>query len=282
MLFGIQAYSQQQTSFNHAYYSPFLYNPAFAGAGNKAEIIGLSRMQWAGADRSLSSALITAGMPLAKNMAIGARLSSEKLGLIGNTDADLIFAYHLPLDQQSTLSLGISAGISTLSVSTSKLNATDLDDQVLFNADHNRSLLQGDIGISYRREEFDFGISAPALIGQRKWAGTIAEDNRRQFIFSTAYRFSFGQAIVEPRAIFKTVSTYQGKMETMLTLYLKERFWAGGIYRFDYGPAFYGGFKISQHFKTGYAYEPGPTRNPSPIGATHELCLSYQFPKKGH
>ena len=274
--FTLEGYAQQN-NYNHAYYSPLIYNPALAGDQGEIKIIALSSRQWVGSENAVSSTMITGGLPLAKHLAIGARLSSDKVGLINNTAASMILAYHLRLSAESNLSFGLSTGAAKTALGTSDLNAADGDDQLLGSIGLNETGFQGGFGLSYRNKRLDLGISSPSLISKKSTVSRFLLKNGKQFILSGGYKFPVGQVLLAPRAIFRTQNEFQGKLETMMTFYLKESFWLGGLYRFSYGPAFYGGFNIGKSFKVGYAYALGPGSATAVVNGTHEIFLSYDL-----
>ncbi|WP_293312492.1 PorP/SprF family type IX secretion system membrane protein [Pedobacter sp. UBA5917] len=278
---GLKSFSQQATSYNHYYNHPFMYNPAFAGAENQGQVTAVSRMQWAGSDRAVTSAFVTAELPLKKNIAIGGRFYSDRQGLINNTAGLLTFAYHLPLNDHSRLSFGVSAGASRQGISTGNLNVSNPDDPTIGSAENNRSGFEGDFGLNYNYKSLNLGVALPSLFRSDRDNVNFGQQKGQVFLFSAAYKINTGFAEIVPQLIYRNKSEFQGRTQTMLTLYFKQNFWAGGLYRFSYGPAFYGGFKINSHFKAGYAYETSPDGQSTSIGATHEVFLSYQFAKKG-
>lgn len=280
-LLSFKGFSQQGTSYNHFFNNPFMYNPALAGAEDQGQITAVSRMQWAGASRAVSSAFVTAELPLKRNISIGGRFYSDKQGMINNTSGLVTLAYHLPLSSASKLSFGISAGASRYDISTADLNVSNTDDPAIGSAENNRGGFDGDFGAAYSYKGLNIGLALPSLFRSSGGNNSFDRDRGQMVLLSAAYKIKTGLAFIEPQIIYRNKSGFQGKTETMLTLYFKQNFWAGGLYRFDYGPAFYGGFKINPHFKLGYAYETSPNGGNSSISGTHEIFLSYQFAKKG-
>ncbi|PTT00761.1 hypothetical protein DBR11_09050 [Pedobacter sp. HMWF019] len=278
-LFGEKSFPQV-SSYNHYYNHPFMYNPAFAGIEDMGQLTAVSRMQWAGSERVVSSAFITAELPLKKNIAIGGRFYSDKQGLINHSGGLFTLAYHLPLSSNSKLSFGISAGASKRSVSTGNLNVSSPDDPIVGNPENNRGGLDGDFGVNYNYKGLNLGVAMPSLFGSDKDDIRFGQQKGQLVLLSAAYKINTDFASIVPQVIYRSKSEFQGKTETMLTLYFKQNFWGGSLYRFGYGPAFYGGFKINPHFSLGYAYETGPGGRSVSISGTHEISLSYQFAKK--
>ena len=257
-----------------------MYNPAFAGSEDYGQITAVSRMQWAGADRAVSSAFVTAELPLRKNISIGARFYSDKQGMISNTSGLLTLAYHLPLNSSSKLSFGISAGASRYNISSTNLNVSSADDPAIGSEQNNSGGFDGDFGVNYKFKNLNIGVALPSLFKSYGTSNSLNQNKGQMVLLSAAYKISTSFAFIEPQVIYRNKNELMGKTEMMLTLYFKQHFWAGSLYRFDYGPAFYGGFKINPHFKLGYAYETSPTGGNSSISGTHEIFLSYQFAKK--
>lgn len=89
-----------------------LVNPAYAGSTHDLNIAGIYRKQWAGFDGSPTTSTANGHMSI-KNHKVGVGLSmlNDKIGSNNTTELQGIYAYHLPLSEQLTLSFGLQGGM---------------------------------------------------------------------------------------------------------------------------------------------------------------------------
>lgn len=275
---ALNSFAQQSATYNHYYLNPYVYNPAYAGASGYGQIIASNRIQWAGPNKTFSTSYLTAELPLRKNITIAGRFYSDREGLLSSSSAVLTFVYGVKLADDQHISFGLSGGGQKRSLNKNKLNVADGNDLTI--ADYNSSSADGNFGISYQFKQLNLGFALLSLFAPAHFDGQKDNSNLSNYLLSIAYKIKSDIVTVEPQFLYNSNTRYAGYFEGMLTCYYKDSFWAGGLYKTQYGPSFYCGFRINTAFKAGYAYETGTGKMQGAINGVHEILISVQFGQK--
>ena len=275
---ALNSFAQQPATYNHYYLNPYVYNPAYAGASGYGQITASNSMQWTGPDKTFSTSYLTAELPLKKNITIAGRFYSDREGLLYSCSAALTFVYGVKLANDQRISFGLSGGGQKRSLSKTRLNVADGDDLTI--ADYNSSGADGNFGITYQVKQLTLGFALPSLITPAGVDGEKSNSNLSNYLLSASYRIKSDILTVEPQLLYNSNTQFAGHFEGMLTCYYKDAFWAGGLYKTQYGPSVYCGFRINSAFKAGYAYQTGTGKTQGAINGIHEILISYQFGQK--
>jgi type IX secretion system PorP/SprF family membrane protein len=136
-----KSYSQD-IHYSQFWMSPLLQNPAFAGLNHDLQAIVNYKNQWASVaspyktfnasfDMKLNNKKLKKGF-----MAAGIDIFSDKAGdsQMGTTSGNLFFAYHVFLNENSTLGGGLMGGFAQRSLNTSQLQWMNQYDGMAYNA----------------------------------------------------------------------------------------------------------------------------------------------------
>jgi type IX secretion system PorP/SprF family membrane protein len=104
-------FTQQFPLYSQYYQNMFILNPAYAGTVSDYAPLRLSvHKQWLGVNESPSTQYISYHQQLQQeNIGIGGQLFHDKFGPIETIGANFAYAYHLDLNRELKLSLGLSA-----------------------------------------------------------------------------------------------------------------------------------------------------------------------------
>jgi type IX secretion system PorP/SprF family membrane protein len=109
---GKNIQAQQDMTFSMYNFNPLFVNPATAGYQDKQWLSALGRYQWVGIEGAPKSAVISYQTPLKnENIAIGALVKYDALGLMKNMGLDLSFAYRIKMNEKTRLSLGLMGSV---------------------------------------------------------------------------------------------------------------------------------------------------------------------------
>jgi type IX secretion system PorP/SprF family membrane protein len=151
----------QDVHFSQFYMTPLLLNPAEAGARYEMQGILNYRSQWSSVANPYSTANGSFDMRLGKNResgfhGIGINIDQDKTGFspLKTFQANLAYAYHLKLDDRSTLGAGLTAGLIQRSISTSSIQWMNQYDGTAYNS----ALPSGEPSISNSRMSPDVGV----------------------------------------------------------------------------------------------------------------------------
>jgi type IX secretion system PorP/SprF family membrane protein len=177
------SYSQEYSIYNNDYLDPFIINPAATGA-EYYPVAKLSiKKQWLGFPGTPSTYMLTGNyrignydfydpkgfvnkgpLKLMDRIGLGAGIYQDNDGPLSYTGIILSYAYHIPINSDSRLSLGLS-GIGTLySINKSILKPNQEDDAYLLGGNSDIFRVNLNFGIYYHNGVYFAGLSFNKLL----------------------------------------------------------------------------------------------------------------------
>lgn len=269
------------------FYNPYLFNPAFVGQNNQAELNLVYRQQWV----NFKDAPVITGLnlqfPTNNRVAFGFSFTSDKQVLLRNSTFMTTFGYIVPLGDQQSLRFGLSGGVGMNSVD---LNAEEYNsnDPALMNAADNSFYVDGNAGFVYAHSGFKLGFAFTDLFNSKSFNqetfNKFSLSNLKNRIYSMSYRFNVGQTetiAVEPYILYRqSTDGLQNAWEAATLVYFKDKIWTGAGYNQHNGLALFLGMNVKEKFKFSYSYEFPPLKSGVTATSAHELHLSMKFGKK--
>lgn len=302
LLISLGAKAQQDPLISQYMFNKMLVNPAGAGSDGPFNAMAIYRQQWV----NMPGAPVTMGL-LAdgqiKNMPLGVGLAAfrTKLGPLSFTRLNSNFSYIFNVTNESTLSLGIQAGIIQYDVDPNGLNLHDPihEDQTFSSQILKRTIPDFGFGTLYQMENFFVGISIPHILQTKiKFLNREFENGQAdKEIFAKVFRHYYlvsgytlpleGDLTLQGTTMFKYVQDAPLTADINLISTYKELFWAGVGYRTSFSKTliFLAGVNvgkgIDQNIRIGYSFDLNLSKTVAYGGATHEIMLSYNYqPKK--
>lgn len=235
VLFSKVCYSQLNPMGSVYYHNQYLANPAMAGVEPGWELNGGIKSQWSAIDGApLMEAITLTHGSQSKKVGLGFNFFSDKAGVIQRTSAKASYAYHLPLNGESSyLDFGLSAGILDEWIDFNRVRG-DLSDQSLYNFNQRKVYFDSDFGVAYRNEHLTIQGSVPNLKRFFKRDATREVADRALFMGSVSYLFETdGSALNswEPKAVFRGVQNYKNIVDLGLNLnFFENKLIMSGIY----------------------------------------------------
>ncbi len=285
-LFWMKSEAQQLPLFSQYYYNPFVYNPAFTGTAETNNAYLIHRSQWKDMPGSPTTyALTIDGSVKEKEIGLGLSLFNDQTDIFSRTGLYGSYSYHLPLNSEHNIYVGLSAGIIDNKIDFSRTNVTDVNDPLLYNTNRRKVTTDATFGLSYFWQDLTVGFSVPQLLGTKI---NYDEDNtnvymrlRRHFIGSVMYNLEINEDIdFIPSIMTRAAKGSPFQFDVNANLSWKDMVRAGLSYRFGYSAGMNLGVKLNNNLTAGYAYEYviSPIGNFS--GGGHEIMLGYSFGKK--
>jgi type IX secretion system PorP/SprF family membrane protein len=177
-LCNIPVLSQERSLFIDNYLDPFITNPACTGA-EVYPVVHLSvEKKWVGFTGSPSTFLLTGNYRIGKygfynpegllnkgplqikdRIGLGTAIFQENYGPISNMGGLLSYAYHLPVNNYSNLSFGMSFLMVRYSLNSSVLSPDQSNDEFLLTANASRFKVNLGTGVYYHSKSFFAGVS---------------------------------------------------------------------------------------------------------------------------
>ena len=136
--------SQGQQLMASSFYDMYgtLHNPANAGSKHYGSIGGTFRTQWSGIPGAPQTALIFGDAYLSKaHLGIGGYIYNDVTGPTTRNGIQMAYAYHIPMKNNASFSLGLEARVLQFSYDRSKLQGSlGANDPVIAGNDKRGSL----------------------------------------------------------------------------------------------------------------------------------------------
>lgn len=198
--------------FPYHYFSnsnPMVNNPSFAAAEGEMRADAGTYNLWAGGFKPLNDYMVSfsistdfrkRGKPswYETRVGIGAIFLNERIGPFTQNIFQLIYAYHIPLDKSSFLSLGICGAVENLNIDVNSLSGLHSDDPRLLTGNNRSIIFDGGFGAAIHGQNYLISFSAMNLAsGDFSFNNNSAADipNYRKYYLSGNYNFKLSENI---------------------------------------------------------------------------------------
>lgn len=306
--------AQQRPQYTQYVSNNFLLNPALSGIENYTDVKGGFRRQWVGINDAPQTSFVSAHWkfgndylwrnalsmpeadddPMSRNYmqnytaspahhGMGVVAVLDKIGPLSRLDANITYAYHLQLTQVMNLSVGVAAGISSISLDVNKLDFGDLTpDPAVSNAMSSQIRPDLGIGVWLYGANFFAGASVQQLLSQKlSFASNqslMQGKDVPHFFITTGYRIVVAEDfIVMPSLMLKHVNPAPASIDANVKLSFKDRLWIGGSYRKNDSFSALAGINVSKLFNLTYSFDQTISDLNTVTNGTHEIVLGIQL-----
>lgn len=309
------AVAQQRPYYTQYIMNNYIINPAVAGIENYWDIKASHRMQWVGLQDAPVTTYFTIHGPLKKSdygresattvhapgsnprgeaywqdynsvephHGVGFTILNDKTGPLNRFTAYGSYAYHLGISPRTSLSAGVSVGISNMSLDASKLNfgTTTVDPAVAGSGVLNRIKPDISAGLWLYSADYFIGLSAQQIIPQPiSYANnTVSLEGGKlvpHLFLSAGYRMSLTDDIsMLPSAMLRYVNPLPLGLDVNVKMQYQDFLWAGASYRYKDGFAGMLGINISNTFNIGYSYDFQTSQLNTVSKGTHEILIGF-------
>ena len=309
------AFAQQRPHYTQYVLNQYILNPALSGIENYTDVKISHRHQWVGLDGAPVTTYLTIHTPIGKkdfsttptsyrvpgenprgenfwkdytaaepHHGIGLTVLNDRTGPLNRFSAYGTYAYHIGISGRTTLAAGFGAGISNLSLNTSKLNfgaQAPVDPAVTTSNEINNIKPDLSAGLYVYSSDFFAGISAQQIIPQRV---IFSEDSVQRVagkyiphLFATAgYRFLLTEEFnLVPSIMLKYSNPVPVQVDLNMKLQYLDLAWVGLSYRTKDGFAAMLGMNVSNAFNVGYSYDYTTSNLNTVSKGTHEILVGF-------
>lgn len=264
---------QDILSHNHFFLNPYMYNPAFAGKENRANLALNHRQQWTGIEDAPVTSYISFDIPVESRVNLGTKLINEQRSIMNNTAVLLTLGYTAPFSQDNKhgLSFGISAGIMKQSID--KDGSYNYDDPAVIGLLDNRTHLLGEFGVRYRFYDLNIGLALPTLFSPYYASDHVQFDPLQEVLFMADYNFVISEKRVDfsPHFMYRLGNKHYTHFEVAGIFQFFDTFWTGAAFRQNYGTAALIGLNLGKDIRLGYAYEFATSKISGVSNGSHEI-----------
>ena len=294
--------AQQDAQFSQYMFNQLFINPAYAGVEGNFSASLIHRTQWAGYNPTFDNGgspntqvLSVAYGNSAFRSGVGLHFVNDMIGPLINREAQLSYAYHVPLGSrngtQAKLSIGVRGGFYSQTIDFDQFRALDPDDKLLQSGVLSQTNSDMAAGIYYHSNTFFGGVSMNHIIpqkfnfGQEGSDGTLASN----LYVLAGYNFNVGgfnsRWSVSPSVLVKMVPTdlsgYSFDLGAITTY--DNKYFAGISYRQEESASLILGLKLNKSSKKptlqiaygfDYVFIGQSAKDPT----SHEISVSYKIP----
>lgn len=202
------------------------------------------------------------GAPVSQNLTVdygyrrvglGLNVTLDKAGLQRYVRALASYAYHLPLNEESTLHFGLSAGIMNQRLATDEINGNPNDNLVgLYN--QRQTHFDGDFGVALTTAKISVEASLPNL-RNLLWNDNGNVADLPTFYSAISYKIAINDAELEPKVAFRGVKGFDHIWDGGAQLsFAKRQVWLNGIYHSSGSASFGIGLDYQKKYLIGFSH----------------------------
>ncbi len=313
-----QMNAQAKPSYTQYILNNFILNPAISGIENYTDIKMSYRNQWTAIEGAPTTNYFTVHCPLGKNDSrtninsfdikgvnprgkeywsdytapdphhgIGFTAVNDKSGYINRWTMNVTYAYHLPLSAKTSMSVGFSAGMSSINLDRSKIDFGGMDpnDPAIGYTNNELKKIKPEMGIGcwlYSPSYFA-GFSVLNIIpGKNKFVlnNKYGDSFTPNYFLTGGYRFNIGEDFnLIPSFMYQYWKPQLSGLHINTKLQYRDIGWAGASCRIsDLISGYSGmiGLKIANAVNLSYSYELAFNNSlVNYTGNTHEILIGF-------
>jgi type IX secretion system PorP/SprF family membrane protein len=282
-LFTFKANAQQLTIFSQYMIDNYNINPAAAGTYDYMPISLQVRQQWVGFNEAPRTQQISGHMNIKDHHGAGLKIYNDKLGPLSRISVQGSYAYHIEIDRDYHLSLGMSFMMNQHKLDASSFNLVSQTDQSLNQAGYTSTNFDADFGAYFYADEFYIGVSAPQLFQNKyKFSDSLSTLTKqtRHYYLSGGYKIEANSDWdVEPAFLMKATQNSPVQFDLTTRVHYKDMFWGGATWRIKDAVSVMAGM-VYEGFAFGYSFDFTTTDIRNYSNGTHEIYLGYRIPNK--
>ncbi len=311
--------AQQSPQYSQYIRNQYMLNPGATGAYDFLDVTLGGRLQWAGFDNAPKTSYLYFSAPVSEltrssmkrtygvirrgnksvkhpvmrtgkgGHAVGGYLLADQYGPFRQLKAMGSYAFHLPINRDYTISLGVNAGLANRAFDPMKAQVlSEIANTGVYDATYSmyaasqgaQNTLEVESGLYFYGKDVFFGVSANQLTQDFVKFGNrnFNFDPAMHFFISGGYKIRMDQKwTVTPAFLVKYVQPAPISFDISALFDYQERFWFGLSYRHQEAIVGMFGATFSDRFKAGYSYDFNINRfNRNSFGG-HELVLGFMF-----
>jgi type IX secretion system PorP/SprF family membrane protein len=283
MLYGVDAFSQNEQMFSQTSFNPAFVNPAYAGSDTSKyyNVLVINKTQMSGIEKSPRTTVLNINGPLHIGDIQGgvtATFSDDRIGFLNTPAFNIGYAYKFEIEKGS-LSLGLSAGVffSTVDSEGWRLPDSDADPAIPTGKESKQSFDLG-LGAYYRNNKLYAGLSVTHLVRPTLVYGDNSSKLPRSYYLMAGYGISFENPDFELNPSLLVLTDLKSVNYSVNTLlFYRNRFWIGLDYRFKSSLGLLAGMNLFPELRVGYSYSYNTSLLSKFGGSNHEIMLTYRF-----
>ncbi|MFT5778152.1 MAG: type IX secretion system PorP/SprF family membrane protein [Crocinitomicaceae bacterium] len=285
-----QTWAQQIPMVNQYFYTPFIYNPAFAGASGNTNAFLVHRTQWAGIpDAPITNAFNFEGSIQNNKAGFGLSLYQDRTGILNEVGGFGSYSYRVKVNEDHHFLLGLGVGVVSKRVDFDKIIVKDQYDTYLLAQMQSKAAFDGNAGFVYNWKDLNIGVSLQQLMASRlNYENdndvSMYMRNTRHMLASASYDFHLMEDDITLSPMFLLRYAPGAPIQYEGTVFAKYKDFIGlGVsYKSDYAVSLNAMVKPHARLTVGYSYDLMINDMRAYAKTSHEFTLGYTFNSKNN
>ena len=282
VLCALQSNAQQLHQLTQYMDNQFIFNPAVAGSSDVINAKVGYRSQWTGLDDGPSTVYVSGHTNIADNRSVGLGLTlfSDITGPTSRQGGQAAYAYHLPLQNNSFLGIGLSASFFQYRIEYGDLIANQEADPMLLGGRQSKMTGDMNFGLYYYGDNFWASASVLQLLKREidflDDAATVPLD--RHYFLGAGYTFDLNSDLsLEPSFFVKSVTGIPTHVDFNARLIYDQAYWIGLGYRTQDAMNIMLGLDLNDAFQLTYSYDFNTTELQDYGKGSHEISVGFRW-----
>ena len=293
---GLSATAQQEAQYTQFMYNKLAYNPAYAGSLGATTATGIVRSQWLGLEGAPKSQVFNIDAPLYDNrVGIGLNLARTTIGIATNYNADISYAYRVPLGK-GNIGVGLQGSIRSFNANYNderliSTQGTTFDASIPV-GQQNKMTPNFGAGVYYKEDKLYVGFSVPRLLENNidfSEDATVISQSLRHFYLMGGYLFDVKENVqLQPQMLIKYAQNSPLDVDLNVNAIFMNKYMVGATYRV--GGSSRGlpaesidilfSTQVNEHFLFGIAYDVTVSELRDYSSGSIEAMVRYSFGPK--
>lgn len=262
MIFGTISFgwSQQDVAVTQFDELMLIYNPAYAGNGERANFSSAYIKEWSSSPFGPQTNFFAFDKPLAKGLGLGVSFMNDKTFVESQGFASIDLSYKVQVDEITRLFFGIRASGVFYNLNASGLvtNSIVADPSLI-----DTSIFSPNVGFGLHLigEKWDFSLSVPRFFNSNR----VSEENgvallstsKTHLYSSLGYNYALndsGNLVLKPAVLLRYVGGSPITYDALVMLHMNQKYSLGVSYRSSDTLAGIASLDISDSFRVGASY----------------------------
>lgn len=278
-----QGKAQQDPMYTQYMHNPLTINPAYAGSTDMMSAMFMAREQWVGFDGAPKSRTLTMSAPVTKyDFGAGFAFINDELGPVKQNSFYGDFSYHLNINDNAKLAMGIKGGFDMIQIDLMHLTLDQQNDGTFAQNFEEKFILNFGIGFYFYTDRFFLGAAIPRMLKNNYDndginTTSLGYKERHYFVTSGALFDINENWKFKPSVLSKIVWNAPVSVDLSANFILNDVLWLGTGYRVDDSMNFLIHYQLSPQIRVGYAYDLTESELRRYHNGTHEIMLAFDF-----
>lgn len=272
ILIGARSVQAQMDPLQAQYvFTPMVINPAYAGLTRDLNLSVDYRRQWAGFDGSPRTFNASGHMAINKNkMGLGFLAVQDNAGSNASTEFEAIYSYHLPINNETTLSFGLQFGAINYQTDYSELIVAPNDPKL-----ETVNEWQPNFGAGFilTNDVYFLSFSMPKMLNPATETASQGLYNRSLYLMG-GYTFTISSRLrLKPYALLRAASNSKSSYDVGINLMGDDSYVIGAFTRSFHTYGLMAQLRLDELLRIGYVFELPTNQSAGTQYTTHELQL---------